>query len=167
MANWVWIVTDSQTGQGVGNAEIQATVNTSPCPKVLGVTVNGCTSGDGYPVQGYTDSTGTFQSNIPYSCQQSVQFTVSASGYNTYPGSYKSGSIGGDVYFDVSLTKASVTAPPGQGLAATLGQSTEAGALTWGNISGSLTSELNTIGLYAAIALIAVAIIFVVIVVVV
>lgn len=184
MANWRINVTDQSTGDAIVNAEINIAVSTTPCPKSFGITQAGCTSGQGYTLNGYTDTNGNYVQDIPYTCVQHLQGTVQASGYNSYPvggaEGLSTGSITGDVYYNFEMTPASnsTTAagltnskgglPPGQGIFDTEGV-TQAGT----NLSTDLSTwwsgafgEIESLGIIGAVIVVAIAIIVVVLVVV-
>lgn len=174
MPNWIWNVTDATTGKSVANAEVNVTVSTTPCPKVLGVPQAGCTSGPGYEILVYSDAGGQATSTIPYTCRQDIVGTIDATGYNSYPQQYGSGSITGDVAFDIQLTPASASgtagelsnsaggSPQGQGVEAVTTEGAQAGT----NLSTEVSTwwsgafgELETGGIIVAVVVVAVAII--------
>ena len=155
MANFVFVVKDASTGQPIANAWITGTpdgnmhVSTNPCPAwpMTGT----CTTGPGYNFNGYTDSTGTFKNTIPYTCIQQLTGLISADGYDNYPFEQTTGSITGDVGFTILMTKSTLTPPAGQGFGAGIGQGL---GLVGTNTTGGLSNEINTLGLYAAIAIV-------------
>ncbi len=160
MANWIFQVKDIGTGKPVSNAYINVRVNTNPCP--AWPEGAGCTTGNGYDVQGYTDSTGSFDSVIQWTCKQDLVGTITANGYDSYPFQENSGSIDGDVYFKVQMTSDAVDssnpagalgAPPGQGLSDTAGLTQSSSDFTSALSSGesSLFGQAETGGIIIAV----------------
>lgn len=147
--------------------------NTTPCPAFS----TSCTTGPGGAWEGTTDSSGTLRSVVKYTCPGQWTGTLKASGYEDYPYSYTSGDVTGDFYDSVQLVQ---TVNPGQTSTANTGANTGAGnypnqatasaeggtlAVTTAttNVTGAATSFIDTVGLYAAIGLVAIAIIAVVV----
>jgi hypothetical protein len=168
VANWVFTVKDATTGKPIANARVSGTVGTNPCAtyKVFGVTYAveaGCTSGAGYEFSGYTDNSGSFRSNIPYTCKQNLNATISAVGYNDYPVAYNSGSISGDCGFAINMTPSAfnggaLATPPGQGPLAGAGQA----AAQAGMVGNSIFTTLQGLGDWVIVVIVAVAVIVVV-----
>jgi hypothetical protein len=147
MASWVFEVSDIGTGKPVSNAYVNVTVNTNPCPPWPDGA--GCTTGNGYSIQGYTDGTGKFTATIQWTCRQDLIGTVTAGGYDSYPFEQNSGAITGDVYFTVQLTSSApsssqplgvFSAPPGQGLSDTTGL-----AQWWSDLTSSTSSTESSL----------------------
>ena len=114
MAQFHWQVTDSQTGQPIANAYINAFVNTTPGPWFT------CSSTPGYPIQTYTDSSGNATATIEGTCPQTVGGTISANGYDDQPINESTGDVTGDVWFNIKMSPGNnvTNTPPGQGFGA-------------------------------------------------
>ena len=134
------------------------------------------TSGPGGVWEGTTNSNGVISSTVKYTCPGQWTGTLKASGYEDYPYSYTSGSVTGDFYDTVQMVQSSTSggAPSNVGSNAGAGnvqnQATATGegatlatTTAASNVGGDAASFISTVGLYAAIGLVAVAIIAVVV----
>jgi hypothetical protein len=130
MANMVWTVTDSATGEPIMNAEVSGNYSSGPNPGWG----NTCSTGPGSPVQAYTDESGQAIVGIPYTCGGgNYSVTVKASGYDDQSVTTPLGFITGDVDQPIQMVAGSgIGGPPGQGVSAGLTSVLDTGAQAWG-----------------------------------
>ena len=121
MGNLTFVVKDSGTGEPIQNAEVIADVSNQPC----GFLAIGCSSGNPYTLDGYTDKNGKVVFSLKYNTATTVSYQVLANGYNTQNGSFSiSGAniVDWNVWYtkNVNMVATPNTAPPGQGIEASL-----------------------------------------------
>lgn len=164
MATFHWNVTSSSTGQAVSGAYLNLLVSTNPCPKTLGITSPGCTSGKGYPIQVYTDASGNASATIQYTCQQDVTGTVAAASYAQRNFSDNTGFITGDIWYSVQLSPSTAGSTigevPGQGSGATTSSLYDATSLStqFSNLGSGLFADADQLGWVLAVIIIGIAI---------
>ena len=154
MSQGIINVLDSNTMDPIPNAQISGKVNTSPCAW----DAVGCSSGPGYSVDVYTGTNGQAQFTFPYTCPQSLNLVVAASGYNSQPLQQQTGDITGNVYWKILMTPASIggSTPPGQGVTAGWGNSI---GQFFSNLGGSFASA--SLGVEIVLSVVAVAVVLV------
>lgn len=117
MGNLSFHVVDAGNGKPIYNAEVIVNIENQPCHEFA----IGCSSGDPYTDNDYTDQNGNVSFSLKYNTSASVQYQVMATGYDTQNGQM---SISGANLVDenvwgsktVSLVAASSpNTPPGQG----------------------------------------------------
>jgi hypothetical protein len=94
-------ITDEQGNPLNGVVLTNGQYNSTPCSWNSW----GCTSGPGSPQEGTTDSTGTCNFDIPYTCAGSWTGTWQSQGYEDLPWSYTSGSITGDIWLTYQMVQ--------------------------------------------------------------
>lgn len=161
------ITVKSISGQPIYNAQVSGSVILPKCGFTWNpIAAAECSSGEDYTFNGYTDQNGNYPINIPYTVSgQQIEVDVAVNGYysdaqtfdsKTYPGHVVNQSA--TMYLTPTVSQGSIsTPPPGQGLPGT--------AVITGQISSageSITSELNNLGIIAAVIVVAIAIILVV-----
>lgn len=158
MSNFVGRVLDSSTGQPIRSANVVANVATD-CPVWA--------PHSGWGINEYTDASGRWSSDDSAGdCSGSIEGTIKATGYLSYPINMTFGTASGDIGCptasgDVYLTPATVSnslggGPSGQGVGADIS------AGLGSNIS-LLEGMIQTGALYVVIAIVAFAIVVVVI----
>ena len=121
MGNLTFIVKDSGTGEPIQNAEVIADVSNQPC----GWLSIGCSSGDPYSLDDYTNADGQVSFSLKYNTPTTVSFQVLANGYDTQNGTFSiSGAnlLNEKVWYtkNVNMVATPGVTPPGQGIVANL-----------------------------------------------
>lgn len=170
MGNLTFHVVDSGTGKPIYNAEVIVNISNKPC-SFLAI---GCSSGDPYTDNGYTDSQGDVSFSLLYNTATTVDYQVMADGYDTQNGSMSiSGAnlIDENVWGSKNINLVSVNnqqPPPNQGPLANVvnvpGVNTVLEDLGYSASNAGLIGsiELTIIIVFVALALIAIAILTVV-----
>ncbi len=161
MGNLTFVVKDSGTGEPVQNAEVIADVSSQPC----GWFSIGCSSGNPYSLDDYTNANGQVSFSLKYNTPTTVSYQVLANGYNAQNGTFSiSGAnlLNENVWYtkSVNMVPTSRTAPPGQGIGAYLTSSPQVETVlkdlgynaTNAGMVGSI--ELTVIIVFVAIAVI-------------
>ncbi len=171
MGNLSFHIVDAGNGKPIYNAEVIVNISNEPC----GLFAIGCSSGDPYTDNGYTDQQGNVSFSLLYNTATTVDYQVMATGYDTQNGQLSvSGAnlanwnVWGSKTVNLVPTSSSNT-PPNQGALANVinlpSVSTVLEDLGYSASNAGFVGsiELTVIVIFVAIALIAIAIIMVVV----